>query len=154
MENAKEINNTKTQSPIKQRLISFIDYRCHSVAEFERLCGLTPSYIGSMRKAPSADKLKQMTDTFPELNVNWILYGEGTMLKDSHKDLLSSAQSVEIPNKVWDELKKMTETINSQQKTIQIQGETILSQAGSLNIVLSKSTIIGPSITSPEIVKK
>jgi len=76
------------------------------------------------------------------------------MLKDSHKDLLSSAQSVEIPNKVWDELKKMTETINSQQKTIQIQGETILSQAGSLNIVLSKSTIIGPSITSPEIVKK
>ena len=40
-------------------------------------------YITSMRKGFGADKLKNVLTAFPDLNRDWLLYGEGEMLKDN-----------------------------------------------------------------------
>lgn len=54
--------------------------------EFARRLGASPTYLGAMRKAMPMDKLRKVYEMFPDLNQDWLLYGEGEMLMD--KDTL------------------------------------------------------------------
>lgn len=65
---------------IKERIYSFIEYKGITVKKFEKLCGLSNGYISSMRKGFGSDKLNNVLTMFPELNREWLLYGEGEML--------------------------------------------------------------------------
>lgn len=65
---------------IKQRIQTFIKYKGISVKRFEELCELSNGYVSSMRKGFGADKLSNVLNVFPELNREWLLYGEGEML--------------------------------------------------------------------------
>lgn len=65
---------------IKERIYSFIEYKGITVKKFEELCGLSNGYISSMRKGFGSDKLNNVLTMFPELNREWLLYGEGEML--------------------------------------------------------------------------
>ena len=65
---------------IKERTYSFIEHKGITVKKFEELCGLSNGYISSMRKGFGSDKLNNVLTMFPELNREWLLYGEGEML--------------------------------------------------------------------------
>ncbi len=65
---------------IKERIYSFIEYKDITVKKFEELCGLSNGYISSMRKGFGSNKLNNVLTMFPELNREWLLYGEGEML--------------------------------------------------------------------------
>ena len=66
---------------IKDRIIKFIRYRGLRVKQFENICGLSNGYINSMRKGFGREKLENVLSMFPELTRDWIVYGEGEMLK-------------------------------------------------------------------------
>lgn len=66
---------------IKDRIIKFIRYRGLRVKQFENICGLSNGYINSMRKGFGREKLETVLSMFPELNRDWIVYGEGDMIK-------------------------------------------------------------------------
>ncbi|WP_198024632.1 S24 family peptidase [Prevotella sp. oral taxon 299] len=51
--------------------------------EFESLADLSTGYITSMRKSFGEQKLSNVLKAFPELNRDWLLYGEGEMLKST-----------------------------------------------------------------------
>lgn len=68
---------------IKDRIIKFIRYRGLRVKQFENICGLSNGYINSMRKGFGREKLENVLSMFPELNRDWIVYGEGEMLKQN-----------------------------------------------------------------------
>ena len=68
---------------IKERTLEFIKYKGISVKEFEIRCGLSNGYVSSMRKGFGTDKLSNVLSAFPELNREWLLYGEGEMLLTS-----------------------------------------------------------------------
>lgn len=70
---------------IKDRIIKFIRYRGLRVKQFENICGLSNGYINSMRKGFGREKLENVLSMFPELNRDWIVYGEGEMLKPNAK---------------------------------------------------------------------
>jgi SOS-response transcriptional repressor LexA len=65
---------------IKERTIEFIKYKKISVKEFEIRCGMSNGYVSSMRKGFGADKLGNVLSAFPELNRDWLIYGEGEMI--------------------------------------------------------------------------
>ena len=65
---------------IKERTLEFIKCKKISVKEFENRCGLSNGYIGSMRKGFGAEKLNNVLTAFPELNRDWLLYGDGEMI--------------------------------------------------------------------------
>lgn len=52
--------------------------------EFERRCKLSTGYVTSMRKGYGIEKLNNVLRAFPDLNRDWLLYGEGEMLKTDH----------------------------------------------------------------------
>lgn len=66
---------------VKDRTIEFVRFKKLSMKEFEKLCGLSSGYVTSMRKGFGVDKLNNVLTAFPELNREWLLYGEGDMLR-------------------------------------------------------------------------
>ena len=69
---------------IKERIYSFIEYKGISIKRFEELCDLSNGYISSMRKGFGRDKLNNVLTVFPDLNRDWLLYGEGEMIKSNN----------------------------------------------------------------------
>lgn len=68
---------------IKERILEFIKYKDLPIKQFEEMCGLSNGYISSMRKGFGASKLDNVLNQFPELNREWLLYGEGEMLQQN-----------------------------------------------------------------------
>lgn len=68
-------------SSVKERALYFIKYKGLTMKEFESLADLSTGYITSMRKSFGEQKLSNVLKAFPELNRDWLLYGEGEMLK-------------------------------------------------------------------------
>ena len=67
---------------IKERLQLFLKTEGVSASEFARKMGLSPAYIASMRKSMPVDKVERLTQLFPQLSRDWLLYGEGDMYRD------------------------------------------------------------------------
>ena len=66
---------------IKERLQTYLKEKRINNSEFGRIIGVSNAYISSMRKAPSPDVLSQLSTKFPDLNIGWLITGDGSMLK-------------------------------------------------------------------------
>lgn len=75
-------------SSVKERLLEFLKAERISGSEFTRKMGLSPAYLASMRKSMPEEKVERLTRLYPQINRDWLLYGEGEMYKDlSDKDI-------------------------------------------------------------------
>lgn len=72
---------------IKERTFQFIKSQNIKVVDFERRCGLSNGYVAAMRKGFGREKLENVLKAYPELNREWLLYGEGEMLKRENSTL-------------------------------------------------------------------
>jgi transcriptional regulator with XRE-family HTH domain len=68
---------------VKERLIEFIKYKGLSLSKFEKYVGLSNGYVYNISKGIGSDKLQRILAKFPELNQDWIISGEGEMLKSA-----------------------------------------------------------------------
>ena len=68
---------------IKDRTMLFIKFKGITMKTFEQRCDLSSGYVTSMRKGFGYEKLNNVLMAYPELNREWLLYGEGEMLKAS-----------------------------------------------------------------------
>lgn len=66
---------------VKDRVKVFAEYKKMTISKFEEMCDLSNGYIAAMRKGFGQEKLNNVLTAFPELNREWLLYGEGEMLK-------------------------------------------------------------------------
>ena len=66
---------------VKQRIREFCKLRHLTISAFENAGNLSNGYVSSIRKSIGAEKLESILSAFPELNREWLLYGEGEMLK-------------------------------------------------------------------------
>jgi phage repressor protein C with HTH and peptisase S24 domain len=66
---------------MKERLMEFIKEKDISNRKFLLKCGLSETYISTLTGNPSGDTLKKIESAYPELNTDWLLTGEGEMLK-------------------------------------------------------------------------
>lgn len=67
---------------IKERICKFIDYKKMNVTRFQQSIGVSGSYIANMTKGIGVDVQRRIIDAYPELNIDWILTGEGNMLNE------------------------------------------------------------------------
>ena len=68
-------------STTKERALAFVAHKGLKMKEFEELAGLSNGYVTSMRKGFGEGKLNNVLNAFPDLNRDWLVYGEGSMLK-------------------------------------------------------------------------
>lgn len=50
---------------------------------FEKSCGLSTRYVSNISSSISPDKIKMIALNYPQLNIEWLMAGEGEMLKSS-----------------------------------------------------------------------
>ena len=65
---------------VKERLIEFISYLEMGQGKFEKACGLSNGFVTNIRDGFSTPNLYKITSAYPELNINWLITGEGKML--------------------------------------------------------------------------
>lgn len=78
---------------IFSRLKKFIDYLRVSNNEFGRSIGCSSAQMTQMlthKKNFGIDKLLNIISIYPQLNPNWLLTGEGPMLKDGQEDKVTT----------------------------------------------------------------
>ncbi len=66
---------------VKDRTLQFVKYKGITMRAFEAMCGLSTGYVTSMRKGFGTAKLNNVLTAFPDLSRDWLLFGEGSMLK-------------------------------------------------------------------------
>lgn len=68
---------------MKERIKHFCEYIDIAVSGFEKMCGLSNGAVSSMRKGLGRCKVESVLNQFPTLNRDWLVFGEGDMLKIS-----------------------------------------------------------------------
>ena len=86
------------ETTVKQRINTFIQETRISQAKFEKRCGLSNGYVNNLRKTPSYEKLQNIFRAFPDLNPEWLLTGEGEMLKKKDVDMEENPQEEIFPD--------------------------------------------------------
>lgn len=93
---------------VLNRIKQFIDYKGIAVSAFEKSIGMSNASLGKSLKTGGtigADKLGNILKTYPEINLYWLVTGEGEMLtpdqsRDSKPELVAELKpqlsSVEI----------------------------------------------------------
>lgn len=70
------------ETTVKERLVRFIKFKKLNIKKFEEAIDVSNGYISSIRKGIGGEILHRIIEQFPELNRDWLLYGEGSMLKE------------------------------------------------------------------------
>lgn len=64
---------------VKGRLLTYLKENRIPQTEFCKRLGVAPTYIGVIRKSIPAEKINRIATLYPDLNREWLLYGEGEM---------------------------------------------------------------------------
>lgn len=67
----------------KQRILAFLRYTGEKTYIFEQKCGLANGYISKIKGNIGVQKLEGIARAYPELNKDWLITGEGEMLRTS-----------------------------------------------------------------------
>ncbi len=79
---------------VKGRLLTFLKENRIPQTEFCKRLGVASTYIGVIRKSIPAEKINRIATLYPNLNRDWLLYGEGEMYvqdADTPRKLLQEA---------------------------------------------------------------
>lgn len=86
---------------VKDRIMEFCRTNGIRPGRFERECGLSNAYLSKLKHEPSRDKLGKILDRYPELNKDWLLTGEGEMLRAVAYPKLDSDSNLHVNDKVF-----------------------------------------------------
>lgn len=82
-------------SSVKERLKEYIRYKHLTDRAFQQRIGASNAFINSIRKSIGPKYLAAIEREFPDLSRDWLLYGEGTMIRkefDEVQDVLPAVQ--------------------------------------------------------------
>lgn len=142
-------------STVKQRLLEFLRSKRITQSEFTRRLGVSPTYIGAMRKGIPTSKLMKICEMYPDLNRDWLLYGEGEMVisKETEEAGAEAAgyETLLLPVEAYagglqnysqgvraGECRKIVTPINGADFAIQIRGDSMEPKFHSGSILLIK----------------
>lgn len=74
----------KANSQIRQNLLTFLNYRQESKSDFYKKSNLSNGFIDKLGDRLSIKSQSKISKAYPELNINWLLTGEGTMIKQEY----------------------------------------------------------------------
>lgn len=92
------------------RLIEFIEYAGLSARQFDLSIGAANGYTLRMKKnhaSIGSDVIENILKKYPQLNVVWLITGEGEMLKETSKKEILDFE--DLPKSQQDEIERIIE---------------------------------------------
>lgn len=71
----------KDKSSVKSRIKQVIDFQGVSIRQFEISIGASNGYYGSMKDEMNSKYLRNISSAYPNISIEWLVTGEGSMLK-------------------------------------------------------------------------
>jgi hypothetical protein len=102
---------------VKTRFLRFIKEKGIGQTKCEEICGLSRGYFSKIKDNFGTDVLNKIIIAFPDINALWLITGNGNMFSTQEKEEEKN-ESVSM-REVFDQISKLTNTIESQQKTIE-----------------------------------
>lgn len=68
-------------STVKERLTEYLKFKGITKSAFGREVGVSSAYVNSITRTINPDIIKRIRLSYPDLNTDWVLLGEGQMLK-------------------------------------------------------------------------
>lgn len=134
---------------LKERVQAYCSLKKISVARFERWAGLSNGYFSQVRGTPSLDKIEKIQNAFPDLRKEWLLFGEGDMLKSDTELKMSAYPVAENGGALGDDsiVRDMLRIIREQATTMRMMQERI----AQLEQKLTENGIFMPDIAASAI---
>lgn len=122
-------------STIKERINQLIDYKGMNPYSFEKYCDLANGYIKSVNIDVGSTKLEKILRKIPEISPDWLLLGEGEMLRKDANCNYQTAHGVDISQTMINQPPNITALIE-QLRAKDEQIRHLQSQAASLTEML------------------
>lgn len=71
---------------LKERLLEFVEFKKMNKRQFQISIGVSNSYIQNLNENMGPLILEKISAVYPELNIEWLLTGEGNMINEKKKD--------------------------------------------------------------------
>lgn len=108
---------------VKERLIEYIKFKRISARKFSISIGVSPGYVNSISKSIQPDKLNRITVQYPDLNPEWLLTGEGEMLK---AETVNTAHPIIYSTRDSDDrFDRLMKIVEMQSKQMEVQSKQI-----------------------------
>lgn len=112
---------------INERIEELISKLCEGNSSlFSRKIGVTPSVItnitGQRRGKPSFEVIEKISSAFAELNIRWLITGEGDMFREATKPISANETTLQLVAAITSQ----AETIGSLKKEIEVLQDRIL----------------------------
>lgn len=111
---------------VKERLIIFLKHENLGQKRFANIIGMSSGYVNAIKESIQPKTIHKIAMHFPHLNTGWLLTGEGEMLRsdvDRQEKVAGKvepvADMVTMPREVFEMINRLTETLHSQQRTIE-----------------------------------
>lgn len=85
------------EQTVRDRLILYLQAKKIGRNKFEKKAGLSLGYITSLKSAPGSDKLVDILTAAEDLNEQWLLTGEGEMLKQQAVPATTAEEKQSLP---------------------------------------------------------
>ena len=73
---------------VKERIKEFVKYLKMSDRAFCKSIGVGETYINSLKTTIHPDKLHNISLQYPYLNIEWLITGNGTMIRDNNINVI------------------------------------------------------------------
>jgi hypothetical protein len=70
---------------MKERLLEFLAYLGMGQTKFEENIGLSRGLINNIKGGISSNTINKISSKYPELNTDWLVSGDGEMIKNSQQ---------------------------------------------------------------------
>ena len=107
---------------MNKRLKQLIDYYSISTRQFEQKINVSNGVIAKVlvqNTTLRSDVLSKIADSFPDINIGWILTGKGEMfLQKSGNTPEEDTRFVKIPTDVWETMQMQTASLKAKDEQI------------------------------------
>ena len=127
---------------VPERFYQFMHHKQLKARTVEKECGLSNGYLGKQRKNKGSfggNILHKIEKRFPDLNMTWLLSGEGEMLNTKYREVgLQMFASVEEESASYGSIQQ--EVIHLLKRQVQ-QMESALEDKQKLILILEKQLV-------------
>ena len=85
---------------LKCRISEYCNYKNIAISKFEEKSGLSNGYFNQVKKRPSSNKLDNIKSAFPDLNILWLLTGQGEMIRADNSIVVKGDDNTTNNNRI------------------------------------------------------
>ena len=131
---------------LKERLLYFIEYKGLPVQMFEKIVGLSNAAVSKMGDNTRRSTIDKISKSFPELDVNWLLTGQGEMLYYG-QDAESISNKVQEPTSHYGRKEHAESISNKVQEPTSHYGRKELNEGNGFTTYLLPMSAMGGTLT-------